>query len=172
MHYWIDGYNLLYRLTDPDSHFTQKRETLIAVLSRKVADASDVYTVVFDACYAPEGGISSHLGHLEVLYTTEGQSADDCLVEQMERVTHPANHVVVTSDQRLAWRVRRTSVKTMGVGQFLKWMRKQKNPPKPPSQEQSSKIKRKKTEKPPSKGSSIEDAFGYYWYVFEEKNGA
>ncbi len=97
MHYFIDGYNLLFHLPIETKTLEEGRKQIIDSL----VDTKFSLTLVFDGKGAdlPD---RMHKGSLEIIYTSKGQSADAYILEQLSLVKNPKIYTVVTSDKRLA----------------------------------------------------------------------
>jgi uncharacterized protein len=121
MHYYIDGYNLLFRLIrSDDDRFSEEREQVIRALSHQFELLQIDATLVFDAQYQAGEAVRSHMKQLEVVFTDQGETADDYIIEQLRESRRQAQETVVTSDKKLAWYARRCSAKTESVEAFLK----------------------------------------------------
>lgn len=173
MHYLIDGYNLLFRTIykDVSKGLAAQREQVILDLNEKASALEIDVTVIFDSAYRFGEFTRSHFKHLEIIYSGEGQSADDYILDAIKDCPKPFLETVVTSDKKLAEQVRRRSAKTESVEKFLEWVcRRYKNKRKPQKVKEKLAIPLppKKTEKqiPPSQYSS-DQCFDYYQRIFE-----
>jgi predicted RNA-binding protein with PIN domain len=98
----VDGYNVIH--ADPDLKRTMQkdpqgaRRALIRRLAKYLENKSVQLSVVFDG----HGGITDVdveiPGKLQILFSPEGQSADELILEIMEASSHPRRYIVVTSD--------------------------------------------------------------------------
>lgn len=120
MHYYIDGYNLMFRVLRAGDNLQQQRESIIQDLSRKIQSVGLNATLVFDAQYQSGESVRSHIKNLEIYFTDQGESADEFILKQLRLDKHPQNHIVVTSDKKLAWLARRKGSQTESVEDFLK----------------------------------------------------
>ena len=193
MHYFIDGYNLLFRFLRDDNKLSDQRNSVIYDLNFK-ADMLDLeVTVVFDAQYQLGETSRSHYDNLEILFSGHGQTADDLILEEIKREKNPRQVVVVTSDKKLAWFARRCSAQTESVEFFMDWLnRRYKNKlralknPKSLIPKTSSLSSKKHTEdvlqpdqaltppepkalKVPSARSTPEECFDYYLDLFQSE---
>lgn len=124
MHYYIDGYNLLFYIKGFEGDLATARQELIEELNTK-AKALDLHiTLVFDSHYQPGESSRSHYAHLEILFSAHGETADDLILEDIKLERHPVKKTVVTSDKKLAWYARRCAAKTETVAHFLEWLEK------------------------------------------------
>lgn len=124
MHYYIDGYNLLFRLSGSRNDFAKQRQALIDELNHKVGLLGLNVTIVFDAQHQPESGSRSHYKKLKVIFSEPNETADDRILEEIKIEQKPHLHTVVTSDKKLAWFARRCLAKTESVEQFIEWLDK------------------------------------------------
>lgn len=124
IHYYVDGYNLLFRYMRGKEDLRALREEMIKELDEKAALFPIQVSVVFDAACRPGFGSREHYRCLEILFTSEGESADDFILREIERASHPHLKVVVTSDKRLALLARHLSAKTESVPHFIERINK------------------------------------------------
>lgn len=122
MHYYIDGYNMLFRVAKEGGSLQPMRERLIQNLNTRILLLNLNVTLVFDAPFQSEGLSRSHKDILEVVYTNQGQTADEYIVDVLTRASRPKNETVVTSDRTLALHVRHLSAKVTSVEEFLDWL--------------------------------------------------
>jgi hypothetical protein len=100
MHYFVDGYNLLFRLAkDETKPLQNKREILLAALASFKLNLS----IVFDSALARHGAQErGHWQDIEIVYTELGQSADAYIKQQIMDSPTPRQETVITSDRELA----------------------------------------------------------------------
>ncbi len=124
MHYYIDGYNLLFKeaWARTASSLEEARKQLIMELDQLAAMLHIDVTVVFDAPFQSDDLKRGHYRSLEIIFTAKGQSADDYLVACVDAVGKKA--VVVTSDRGLRARIKGTGASVEGVHDFLVHLRK------------------------------------------------
>ena len=122
MHYFIDGYNLLFRLLHNNNDLQSQREAIIHDLNRKIALTKINASIVFDSTFQIGERTRSHYDQLEILFTAEGETADEYILEEIKNCLHPQQETVVTSDKELAWRVRNRSAHTETVEDFIPWL--------------------------------------------------
>lgn len=173
MHYFIDGYNLLFRLTQ-DGDLQTEREAVIRDLNKKISLIKLDASIVFDAAYRLGGRSRSHFDALEILFTAERETADDYILEEIQNSSSPHQETVVTSDKSLARQVRLCSGHTMSIEEFIGWLnRSYKNKLKQSKKEKPSLPKQappqKKKTLPPPSDAPIEAFADYYSQVFETK---
>lgn len=122
MHYYIDGYNLLFRMTQFDKGLQAERESLLQDLNRKISLLNLDVSIVFDAAFQTGGRSRTHLDALEILYTGEGETADEYILDVLSQTHNPRREIVVTSDKILAAQVRHLSAKVEAVEEFMRWL--------------------------------------------------
>ncbi|MFI5344195.1 MAG: NYN domain-containing protein [Chlamydiales bacterium] len=122
MHYYIDGYNLLFRMTQFHQGLQAEREHLLEDLNRKISLLKLDVSIVFDAAFQAGGRSRTHLDALEILYTSEGETADEYILDVLSQASHPRQEIVVTSDKILAAQVRHLSAKVEPVEEFMRWL--------------------------------------------------
>lgn len=118
MRYLIDGYNFLFRLLHRGEDVRKIRDKFVADLIRKVNASQMSVLLVFDSKYQEGETSKKQEGLLDILYTNEGESADDWLLKELKAVKNPRLVTVVTSDRRLAMHCRMKGAFTMEVKDF------------------------------------------------------
>lgn len=119
MHYFIDGYNLLFHLSSETKTLEEARKQIIDSL----VDTKFSLTLVFD-------GKSDDLPHrmqkgsLEIIYTSKGQSADAYILEEISLVKNPKVYTIITSDKKLASICCQIGAYTQPIDSFLALLRK------------------------------------------------
>jgi len=175
MHYYIDGYNLLFRQTHTGDDLRSQREALVHDLSYKVKITEIQATVVFDSRFQEGTSRKGHLGPLGIIYSDQDQSADDYIIYALKHEPMPQAQTVVTSDNKLAWRARRCLAKTMTVESFLKVLEhRYHNKMRQRMQGSNNKKTRvakkiKLLPKRPAENSKAEAYTDYYEALFEER---
>lgn len=125
MHYYVDGYNLMFRTSGAYDDLASRRQQLIEELNFKTQLLDLEVTLVFDSQYQPGQGDRSHFQNLEILFTDEGETADECIVNEIKSEKYPASKItVVTSDKKLAWFARRCRATTVSTEEFIVWLNK------------------------------------------------
>ena len=121
MHYWIDGYNLLFHLPKTSGSFEEKRRFLICEIEKQVEKLSLTVTIVFDASDpAQNHDTRTHLHSLEIIYTHPKKSADDAILEAVELSKSPSQLCVVTSDKGLSTKAKALGAKTLPLSDFIR----------------------------------------------------
>ena len=124
MHYYVDGYNLIFRTLAAGESLQQRREILISELNAKAERLNLSITVVFDSHYQKNEATLHHYRSLEIIYTNEKETADDYIIKALKHQTNIRQVTVVTSDQHLAWRARREGAQTETAEQYLSSLQK------------------------------------------------
>lgn len=121
MHYFIDGYNLLFRLSAETKTLEEARNRIIdSLLETKFA-----LTLVFDGKKS-DLPHRAHRGSLEIVYTSNEQSADGYILEEISCVKNPKVYTVVTSDKKLASLCCQIGAYAQTIESFLALLKKSK----------------------------------------------
>lgn len=171
MHYFIDGYNLLFRAIRGEGDVTKRRQELILDLHRKIRLTQLNATLVFDAQYYPGGSEKSHFDNLEIIFSSTGETADQLILDALHHADNPLEETVVTSDKKLAWYARRKSAKTMPVEEFIDLLNRRYRNKMKQLREQSSPKAIPKIIQPlsPRPVKVKEGSLEYYLQAFEEE---
>lgn len=124
MHYYIDGYNLLFRIMPYDDSLKRQREQLIDDVGNKIVALNIDVTFVFDAQYQDGDTSRTYFKQCHIIFSSRGETADEAILAEIKAEQFPKQHVVVTSDKKLAWFARRCSAKTESVEEFISWLNK------------------------------------------------
>lgn len=174
MHYFIDGYNLMFRMSVTNETLQSEREKFIADLYEKIQVVSLDVTIVFDAQYQEGMGSRTHLDFLEICFTDEGETADDYIINELGSTPNPREEIIVTSDNNLAWRARRMHAKTEPVEEFMRWLdhrykKKKKELPLNYTPIKAPKISIPEEVLDPITKGQIDQTYDYYLKTFEKK---
>ncbi|MCE5315785.1 MAG: NYN domain-containing protein [Parachlamydia sp.] len=176
MRYYVDGYNLLFRLFKTDEELQERRDRFLEALQEKAALINLQVTVVFDSQYHPGEGTHTHFGTLDIIFTDAEITADECILNLIKSDTR--KKIVVTSDKSLAIRARHLEAKTETAEEFLGWLNKryhnrfkrQKKEAKPkPKTVAAPPVEKPAKRKKPSPKATLAECFDYYLEVFENK---
>jgi predicted RNA-binding protein with PIN domain len=114
MRWLIDGMNVIG--SRPDGWWADRRaamERFVQQLSDHASSTGEEITVVFD------GEPFDHAARIEVAFAAGGpDAADDELVRIAASLPHPEAATVVTSDRRLAQRIRALGADVLGARGF------------------------------------------------------
>jgi predicted RNA-binding protein with PIN domain len=136
MLFLLDGYNLLFRSGPPAKDFEAKRLQFIEEMEQQADQNGIRMTIVFDAAQTPDLFVRSHYKSVEIVYSSENQSADDYILRLVEHSNRSSRITVVTNDNGLSRRARALGARSEGVEQFLSKLeryqtKEAKCPPKP-----------------------------------------
>lgn len=146
MHYYVDGYNLIFRRLKLGSDLKAKRDKIVEDLSLKASILKLSASLVFDSQYLNQESTRHHVKDLEVLYTSIGETADDFILNEIKSSLNPRKITVVTSDKWLAQRARHLHAHAESIEEFFdllerRWQNqkkiaiKPKTPTAPPSKQ-------------------------------------
>lgn len=124
MHYYIDGYNLLFHLKSAHDDLEKERDWLVQYLHHRIDTLKLNVSLVFDSHYQFGDSTRGHLVNLEIIFTSERETADDFIIDLLRGRPGIKNVTVVTSDRKLAWHARSLGAKTQSVSEFLAWLEK------------------------------------------------
>jgi len=120
----VDGYNVIHAggsEAGPGRSLEAGRDDLLARITSYVAARRVRVTVVFDGA---GGMIDADVvvpGKLQVLYSRTGQTADELIVDMLERHTNPREYIVVTNDMAdIGRRARAMGASVMRSQDFLR----------------------------------------------------
>lgn len=119
MHYFVDGYNFLFRLHQIVPSLEETRNNLIKEINKKIRVLNLKTTIVFDAAYQHDHDTRSHYDNLEIVYTAHGESADDYIISELETIKYPTQVTVVTSDKDLKRRAKSLRARTLTIEEFM-----------------------------------------------------
>lgn len=127
MFYYIDGYNLIFTLTDTKSSLMHQRKSVVRFLQRQFSLLGLRGMLVFDGSHKAfeESGLS-YATPLEIAYTPKGQTADEYILEKLESRKEKTPSTVVSNDQGLARRARSLHAKTQSNEAFISYLEKKK----------------------------------------------
>ena len=120
MHYWIDGYNLLFRLTKNYREMKQNERKLLAALNQSIILLNYKATVVFDGREKdPPEALRRNFDALALIYTPHHQTADDYILKAIEDASDPAKEVVVSSDYELLRKAKQKGAQVLTIDEFV-----------------------------------------------------
>jgi uncharacterized protein len=131
MHYWIDGYNLLFRITKNYRSMKDNERKLLLALNNSLILLKYDATIVFDGREKdPPEALRKNLDSLAMIYTPHHQTADDYILESL---TNPSKETVISSDMELLRKAKQRGAHTLTVEQFLAQLVKKKKKKQPPA---------------------------------------
>jgi predicted RNA-binding protein with PIN domain len=128
MHYFIDGYNLLFFHLKPDLTLQKRREELIQILDEKFKLLKVKATVVFDGFNTTEKNPNYlYFQSINVIFTSKNQTADDYILEQLMFIKNSSAITVITADKNFAQKARHLGAHTKTPKAFLLSIAKKPN---------------------------------------------
>lgn len=126
MHYYIDGYNFLFKIYEEVDPLKEKREEIIADLQEKLVSLGMKMTIVFDSLHTQGAFFPTRFTKscLEIIYTPSKQSADQYLLEMLQCSKNNGIKTIVTSDRFLAKQAKILGAQTVSIAAFLKLLLK------------------------------------------------
>ena len=122
-HYFIDGYNLLFRVHGKPRSLQQKRNELIHLINQEATLFNLNITLVFDGAHMDATDlVRGHFNAIEIVYTRQKQTADEYILDELHHKTNPAIEVVITSDNQLASACKSMGAKTESIESFLSFL--------------------------------------------------
>jgi len=136
MHYYIDGYNWLFRTPKAPLSFEEKRRQFIKDIYDLVGESSCLVTIVFDSS-DPTRTLSSKGNYksLEIVYTQKKQTADQYIEEAVEYASKPHNLTVITLDRELREKCILKGASALSMKEFFVIFEKKNAKVKPGKQE-------------------------------------
>jgi predicted RNA-binding protein with PIN domain len=127
MHYWIDGYNLLLRITKSYREMKQNEKKLLTALNRSIILLKYQATVVFDGREKdPPEALRRNLDSLAMIYTPHHQTADDYILQAIAESSNPSQEVVISSDLELLRKAKQRGAGGQTVEEFLSRLSRKK----------------------------------------------
>ena len=120
MHYWIDGYNLLFRLTKDYKTMRQNERKILLALNASITQLNYSVTVVLDGREKdPPEALRRNLDSLALIYTPHNQTADDYILEAISHSSHPEKETVISSDLELLRKAQQRGARGFTIEKFL-----------------------------------------------------
>lgn len=121
MHYLIDGHNLIAQM--PDIALDDPNDEILLVLRLRSWVAGGRrrrVTVIFDGGL-PGGRSRFHSSQqLNVIFASEGRTADALLIRRIQKVKNPAEHTLVSSDLQIINAARARRMKHLSSKEFAR----------------------------------------------------
>lgn len=125
MHYYVDGYNFLFRICQKGDPLEKRRDRLIDLLNEELGFLKGRCSLVFDSSEqirdCPQ---CAFLENLEVIFTPRGLNADKYILEMVEYSSNPKALTVVTSDNDLGRQCRHLGSLVMTIEAFIAFILK------------------------------------------------
>ena len=120
MHYYIDGYNWLFRTPKSKLSFEERRREFVKEIYELVKDSSSLITLVFDSSDPSRDLYSKgNFKTLEIVFTPKKQTADEYIIESVGRAKHPHTIYVVTLDRELKDKCRLLGASVLSMKEFF-----------------------------------------------------
>lgn len=120
----VDGYNLLFRCIRAGSKsLREQREELIEVIDGWASSTSLDIRMIFDGRSDFKDLSHSTFQAITVIYSIDGQTADEYILHEVEASPQPQQIVVVSSDKRLVKSAREHGAKSESVEKFFDYLR-------------------------------------------------
>jgi predicted RNA-binding protein with PIN domain len=128
MIYYVDGYNLLFRLLPKKKSLEVKRTDVIETLNSLAKELHLNIVLVFDATQQKErlGIARGHYDVLEIIYT-ENATADNYILDIAQNAKQPSQMTVVTSDRELAHKAKIAGARTLTISSFIERLKQKKH---------------------------------------------
>ena len=124
MEYLIDGYNVI-KFSEMFSARTLElqRDKLIDFILKYNPQGNNKVTIVFDCRssnpYEADGYTTTTIKGIKTIFSEGQKSADDVIVEYVEKAQKPYNITVVTNDKGIFRRIGGKGAKKMAVAEFI-----------------------------------------------------
>ena len=127
MYYYIDGYNLLFRMAETNHTLKKRRDSVVRYLQKEFSLLKIGGLIVFDGKHRrdEESGLS-YPSPLEIAYAPRGQTADHYIIERIELEKKPALITVVSDDKGLLRAAQAIGAKTQSNSSFIRFLEQKK----------------------------------------------
>lgn len=135
----VDGYNLLFKLKIKAKTLELSRNRVTFLLNTIAQERNLNLILIFDGKQEKGLGFSKkQVGVIEIIYTADGETADDYILDYIERNSNPAQFLVITTDRDLSIKVRRLGAECKDIDYLLfeHRLKKDKNITKPSYEEE------------------------------------
>ncbi len=130
MLYFIDGYNLLFRMFHSQDKLEKQRNIIISFLIKRITSLKGEVYLIFDGKYKnDEFEGRDYFDALNVIYTPKGQTADNYIIDRAEYSQQTSQITVISSDKALTGKCKALGCITQSIDAFLnQLLKKQKKP--------------------------------------------
>jgi predicted RNA-binding protein with PIN domain len=118
MHWLIDGHNLIGQMPNLQLSDPNDEEKLLEYLRRYRARTGHRLTVVFDAGQTFHPAQTKKLGGITVKFVSYGQTADQVIRKQLQKVRNPQGMMVVTSDREIQQAAGQVGIRVITAREF------------------------------------------------------
>lgn len=127
MLYYIDGYNLIFCLTNSKHPLIHQRKSIALFLQKQFASLNLEGILVFDGSERGFGGSSrAYASPLQIVYSPKGQTADEYILEKLEGRKKNSLSTVVSNDRSLCSHARSLGARTQSNEAFIEYLEKKK----------------------------------------------
>lgn len=125
MRYFLDGYNLFFKLCDEVLPIDQKKQEWLGSFCKLLQLADLNVLIVFDASPSspPATTGREYFGKVEVVYSPRGMDADTFLIELCRGVQFASQVTVVSEDRKLLKKIKDTGSIPMELKDFFNLIR-------------------------------------------------
>lgn len=128
MQYWIDGYNLLFKMPHFKGSLEERRRQLILKLNHFAKEHNLSFTLVFDASKDKDRPcFRSHYDEIEIIYATAAPTADEYIISHVEEVQRRSSICVVSSDKGLTSQIRMLGAQVLSLQEFVLFLDKKQH---------------------------------------------
>ena len=121
MHFLIDAYNLIFTAPVEAPTIEQRREKVIRLIGDYFNDRSLDATLVFDGKVSQDLPLNSyHIQGIKIVFSFDGETADDEIINIVSCSDKPKQITVVTSDAELKKRASLRGCHTMWINEFTR----------------------------------------------------
>ena len=130
MHYIIDAYNLIGKLSTISLADSKKEEKLIDRFKSLKKNKRDHFLIVFDGKSKDNPYQSRQkLDQISVVFTDILESADAFILRKLKAIKHKSNVTVVTSDNEIKFNCKKQKIVCLNSESFFRFLSdKTKNP--------------------------------------------
>lgn len=122
MHYLIDGYNLIGKIPGISFADPAKEEKLVLYLGNRLQKQNDAFDLIFDGKRTESlFGSQYQTSRFRIKFTPSDQSADDYLIEYMEKIRQKTGVVIVSSDRQIIQAAKNFRIQTMKSESFVQF---------------------------------------------------
>jgi predicted RNA-binding protein with PIN domain len=120
MKYYIDGYNLIFRLIESKQTLQIQRDEVIDFLQKEFRALHLKGCLFFDGVHLrDEQSGRSYKSPLTIFYSAKGETADEAILERLENARSKTEITIVTDDRSLSAFARTLGAHTLTLKAFL-----------------------------------------------------
>ena len=123
MHYIIDAYNLIGKLSTISLADSNKEEKLIDRFKSLKKNKNDHFLIVFDGKRKDNPYQSRQtLDQISVVFTDILESADNFILRKLKAIKHKSNVTVVTSDNEIKFSCKKQKITCLNSESFFRFL--------------------------------------------------